>query len=214
MSGAHNVECLDLRANPLTAPGNSRRSSKKLSKRLHAVEADDEWLSSLVACMPKLTHVQLAQAAIGDKPLISLLHSLTRTSSAIEYIGLEWLGLGNRLPVLRAIMANLVSPSQVLHLNLSANHLGDSGVEVIAMSDAVLSSLTLTCNFITERGTGMLARWLPMSGLRTLDLSDNYFGDQGVVSLLATHTSNAAAGTPAKAHGYYCAQLIELGLTS
>ncbi|KAJ2458759.1 NACHT, LRR and PYD domains-containing protein 13 [Coemansia sp. RSA 2424] len=214
MSGAHNVECLDLRANPLTAPVNSKRSSKKSSKRLHAVEADDEWLGSLVACMPKLTHVQLAQAAIGDKPLISLLRSLTRTGSAIEYIGLEWLGLGNRLPVLRAIMANLAPPSQVLHLNLSANHLGDSGVEVIATSGAVLSSLTLACNFITERGTGMLAKWLPISGLRTLDLSDNYFGDQGVISLLATHTSNAAAGTPAKAYGYYCTQLIELGLTS
>ncbi|KAJ2746517.1 NACHT, LRR and PYD domains-containing protein 13 [Coemansia sp. BCRC 34301] len=204
----YHVEYLDLRANPLSAP------YKTSSKRRQAVEVDEQWVGSLVAYMPRLTHVQLAQAAISDKSLLSLLGPLTRTSPYIQYIGLEWLGLGNRLSALRSIVADLAPPSKALHLNLSANHLGDSGVEVIAMSGAVLNSLTLACNFITERGTGMLAKWLPMSGLRALDLSDNYFGDQGVVSLLAARTSDVAASTSANLPGHHCTQLVELGLTS
>ncbi|KAJ2886004.1 NACHT, LRR and PYD domains-containing protein 14 [Coemansia aciculifera] len=208
-----NVTCLDLRANPLTTP--YKRSSKKSPKRYPVHETnDDEWIGSLVARMPELTHVQLAQAMVGDKPLISLLRSLTRSSSNVEYIGLEWLGLGNRLSALRAIMSNLTAPSRALHLNLSANYLGDSGVEVVATSGAMLASLTLACNFITERGTGMLAKWLPLLGLGSLDLSDNYFGDQGVISLLATHTSDTSAGAPVKSSGNYYTQLTVLGLTS
>ncbi|KAJ2462164.1 NACHT, LRR and PYD domains-containing protein 13 [Coemansia sp. RSA 2337] len=208
-----NVACLDLRANPLTAP--YKRPSKKLSKHypVHEIN-DDGWIGSLVARMPELTHVQLAQATVGDKPLISLLYALTRSGSNVEYIGLEWLGLGNRLSALRTIMSNLTAPSRALHLNLSSNYLGDNGVEVVATSGAVLSSLTLACNFITERGTGILAKWLPLSGLGSLDLSDNYFGDQGVISLLATHTSDANAGVPAKSSGNYYTQLTVLGLTS
>ncbi|KAJ2889603.1 hypothetical protein IWW38_004609, partial [Coemansia aciculifera] len=149
LHGTYSVECLDLRTNPLAVP--PKRASAKSSKRRQAAEPNDEWIGSFVACMPKLTHVQLAQSTISDESLVLLLHSLTRTSPDIEYIGLEWLGLGNRLSALRSIMHNLAPLSPLLHLNLSANHLGDSGVSVIATSGAVLASLTLACNFITER---------------------------------------------------------------
>ncbi|KAJ2798349.1 hypothetical protein H4S07_005712, partial [Coemansia furcata] len=128
---SYNVACLDLRANPLAAP--YKRSSKKSSKRYPVDETgDEEWIDSLVARMPELTYVQLAQVTISDKSLISLLHSFTHSSSNIEYIGLEWLGMGNRLSALRTIMGNLAAPSRPLHLNMSANYLGDSGVEVVA----------------------------------------------------------------------------------
>ncbi|KAJ2491739.1 hypothetical protein IWW37_002063 [Coemansia sp. RSA 2050] len=203
------VTCLDLRANPLTAP--YKRPSRKIHKHCPTNETnDDRWIGLLVGRMPELTHVQLAQVEIGDRLLILLLHSLAHSSTNIQYIGLEWLGLGNRLSALRVIMGNLAALSRTLHLNLSANYLGDSGVEVIAVSGAKLSSISLACNFITERGTGMLAKWLPTSGLGSLDLSDNYFGDQGVVSLLTTHSGNVAAKTPSS----YYTQLTALGLTS
>ncbi|KAJ2468040.1 NACHT, LRR and PYD domains-containing protein 13, partial [Coemansia sp. RSA 2320] len=192
-SQTYEIECLDLRANPLTPV--LKRSSKKSTKhRSVHKECGDEFIGALVASMPNLTHIQLAQATIGDRELISLLRSLTRPGSRVEYVGLEWLGLGSRLSALREMLGNMASgdmtsaaatvahPLVAVHLNLSANNLGDSGVEVITSSGAVLQSLTLACNFITERGTGLLAEWLPQSGLRLLDLSDNYFGDQGIVS--------------------------------
>ncbi|KAJ2241513.1 hypothetical protein GGH97_004258, partial [Coemansia sp. RSA 475] len=175
-SGACSIQCLDLRANPL---GTSHKLSSKKAKK-HVESEDNIWVSALVAAMPNLTHVQMAQATIDDSSLVCLLHALTANVSCLEYIGLEWLGLGSRLATVRSIMSGLVpadlaTPVRSLHLNLAANNLGDGGVKIIAESGAMLTSLTLACNFITERGTGMLAKWLPSSGLLALELSDNYF---------------------------------------
>ncbi|KAJ2345391.1 NACHT, LRR and PYD domains-containing protein 13 [Coemansia erecta] len=201
--GAYGVQCLDLRANPL---GISRKEKK------HAKDEDNAWFGALVAAMPRITHVQFAQATIDDSSLVGLLHALMARETCLEYIGLEWLGLGSRLATVRSIMsglapADLAAPTRSLHLNLAANNLGDSGVKIIAESGAVLSSLTLACNFITERGTGMLAKWLPSSGLSALELSDNYFGDQGIASLLVTDGRHTTADSPYN-------QLTSLGLNS
>ncbi|KAI8325985.1 RNI-like protein [Martensiomyces pterosporus] len=204
----YGVNYLDLRANPLTPPAKHSNS-----KRRNAESADtsgsETWLPALVDSLPHLTHVLLAQATISDGMLAALLRSLARPSAHIEYIGLEWLGLGNRLSVLRAILSNLSPPPtrRSLHLNLSANNLGDAGVQAIASSNAVLSSLTLSCNFITERGTACLAQWLPASGLTDLDLSDNHFGDQGVSALVGS-------GSLERSSSIYYTQIKSLGLAS
>ncbi|KAJ2364737.1 NACHT, LRR and PYD domains-containing protein 13 [Coemansia sp. RSA 2610] len=203
-AGTCAIQCLDLRANPL---GTSRKKTKK-----HADSDDNGWISTLVSAMPSLTHVQLAQATIDDSSLVTLLHALMTRGTDLEYVGLEWLALGGRLATVRSIMSSLVptdpsAPTRSLHLNLAANNLGDSGVKIIAESGAVLSSLTLACNFITERGTSMLAGWLPTSGLAALELSDNYFGDQGIASLLATDGRYQSADLP-------YTQLVSLGLNS
>ncbi|KAI7834218.1 hypothetical protein BX661DRAFT_176821 [Kickxella alabastrina] len=215
------VISLDLRSNPLSnsfVRPSSRSSSRSSSRRNPKSESADAsvdtmaWVSTLVSSMPQLTHIHLAQASISDKELTALFHALTRPSTRVEYIGLEWLGLGSRLATLRAIMssltpaAGLATHSSALHVNLAANNLGDCGVEIISTSDAKLPSLTLACNFITERGTGMLAKWLPASSLTALDLTDNYFGDQGIVSLLAVHPG-------VKPNSYYT-QIKSLGLNS
>ncbi|KAJ2125677.1 NACHT, LRR and PYD domains-containing protein 13 [Coemansia sp. RSA 720] len=207
-SGTCSIQCLDLRANPL---GTSHKLSSKNAKK-HAESVDNIWVSALVAAMPNLTHVQMAQATIDDSSLVCLLHALTAKVSCLEYIGLEWLGLGSRLATVRSIMSGLVPadlavPVRSLHLNLAANNLGDGGVKIIAESGAMLTSLTLACNFITERGTGMLAKWLPSSGLLALELSDNYFGDQGIASLLVTDGRHQSAYSPYN-------QLTSLGLNS
>ncbi|KAI9475116.1 NACHT, LRR and PYD domains-containing protein 13 [Coemansia sp. RSA 989] len=198
-SGTHSIQCLDLRANPLGIP--KSKSAK-----------DNLWVGALVAAMPHLTHVQLAQATIDDSLLVTLLYALVTQSTSLEYIGLEWLGLGGRLATVRSIMSGLIpsdpkAPVRSLHLNLAANNLGDSGVKIITESGAVLSSLTLACNFITERGTRMLAKWLPTSGLTLLELSDNYFGDQGIAALLATDGQYSADDAPRT-------RLTSLGLNS
>ncbi|KAJ2846412.1 NACHT, LRR and PYD domains-containing protein 14 [Coemansia brasiliensis] len=203
--GTYSIQCLDLRANPLGIPC-------KLSKTAKSDSAGSSWVGTLIAAMPHLTHVQLAQATIDDSLLVTLLYALVSRSTSLEYIGLEWLGLGGRLATVRSIMSGLIpsdpkAPVRPLHLNLAANNLGDSGVKIITESGAVLSSLTLACNFITERGTGMLAKWLPTSGLTLLELSDNYFGDQGIASLLATDGQCTADDAPRT-------QLISLGLNS
>ncbi|KAJ2456280.1 hypothetical protein EV183_000207 [Coemansia sp. RSA 2336] len=198
-SGTYSIQCLDLRANPLGTP--KSKSAK-----------DNSWVGALIAAMPCLTHVQLAQATIDDSLLLTLLYALVTQSTGLEYIGLEWLGLGGRLATVRSIMSGLIpadqkAPVRPLHLNLAANNLGDSGVKIITESGAVFSSLTLACNFITERGTGMLAKWLPTSGLTLLELSDNYFGDQGIASLLATEGRYSADDSPRT-------RLTSLGLNS
>ncbi|KAJ2841704.1 hypothetical protein J3B02_005806, partial [Coemansia erecta] len=167
-SSLANVAFLDLRSNPLLVPtrkSSAKCTSKKASSRRSSVTIEDNgsdnnddmaWLYALVESMPALTHVLLAQASIADKALIVLLDALTRPGTSIEYIGLEWLSLGSRLASLSAIFKNIVSSRQnftssTLHLNLAANNLGDSGIDVIASSGATMASLTLACNFITEK---------------------------------------------------------------
>ncbi|KAJ1960870.1 hypothetical protein GGI12_003566 [Dipsacomyces acuminosporus] len=220
---AFNLKCLDLRANPLNTQAKhcySKRASQCIA--CPAAESTEAgWLSMLIDCMPHLTHIQLAQAAISDSMLVALARFLTRTSTKVEYIGLEWLGLGSRLSVLRAILGNLASPASVrsLHLNLASNNLGDSGMLAISESKAKLTSLTLSCNFITERGAAYLARWLPASGLEDLDLSDNHFGDQGVDALVAMTSSRSRlpkGGLCPEASDSRCfyTQIKSLGLTS
>ncbi|KAJ1726871.1 NACHT, LRR and PYD domains-containing protein 13, partial [Coemansia biformis] len=201
---AYGVRHLDLRANPLAAPSlmHSRRRAARLDCEDDA--GCDVQMDRLVDAMPQLTHLFMAQATISDNALVALLHALTSRGAQLEYIGLEWLGLGSRLATVRSIMSRLAPADLVavrplplpLHLNLASNNLGDSGVKIIAESGAVLSSLTLACNFITERGTGILAEWLPRSGLTALELSDNHFGDQGISSLLATDGRRISAGSP------------------
>ncbi|KAJ1950807.1 hypothetical protein FBU59_000511 [Linderina macrospora] len=211
---------LDLRANPLSQPlKSSSRRSAKIATGAYSL-TDLSWLPSLVAAMPRLTHVLLAQASVGDGDLVALIHALVAAVPPIEYIGLEWLGLGSRLSALRAILGDLspklaASPLR-LHLNLSANTLGDSGMKVISESPAKMTSLTLSCNFVTERGASYLAQWLPCSGVSDLDLSDNHFGDQGVAALLSVPLP-ARNDTDA---GWviggvrYSTQIKSLGLTS
>ncbi|KAJ1815388.1 hypothetical protein LPJ56_004583, partial [Coemansia sp. RSA 2599] len=196
-SSLANMAFLDLRSNPLHVPArksSTKRSSRKTGSRRSSVSVDDNsaddmaWVHAFVKSMPALSHVLLAQANIADRALIVLLDALIRPSTSIEYIGLEWLGLGSRLASLSTIFGNIASAGQKntsspLHLNLAANNLGDGGISVITSTDATMTSLTLACNFITERGTAMLAKWLPKSGLTSLDLSDNHFGDQGIASL-------------------------------
>ncbi|KAI9505116.1 NACHT, LRR and PYD domains-containing protein 13 [Coemansia spiralis] len=189
-SGTYKVSYLDLRFNPLSVPQKSKSKSRSLTKTaICNALVSDKWIDGLVAVLPDLTHVLMAQAFIDDQTLTAFMCALTRPKSRIEYIGLEWVNLGSRLTALSTIMNNL-APNLTLHLNLAANNLGDSGAEIISQSGARLTSLTLACNFITERGTSYLARWLPKSGLVALDLSDNYFGDQGIVSLLAIDAAN------------------------
>ncbi|KAJ2787872.1 NACHT, LRR and PYD domains-containing protein 13 [Coemansia interrupta] len=218
------VTSLDLRSNPLYVPRkSSRRSSGKASRRSSSTSQSDaehadifastEWVYALIDAMPNLTHVQLAQANIGDKALVALLGALTRASTCVEYIGLEWLDLGSRLAALCRILDNTASSHlqdatdrSALHLNLAANNLGDAGIDVLTSSRARLSSLTLACNFITERGTSMLAKWLPSSEIVSLDLSDNYFGDQGMISLLAIYSANKS--------GMHYTQIRSLALNS
>ncbi|KAJ2800593.1 NACHT, LRR and PYD domains-containing protein 13 [Coemansia helicoidea] len=200
-AGPHNIRHLDLRANPLAAPSQKRDQRKGAHVGGGGGVCSDAWIAELARSMPQLTHLLLAQATINDNTLVALLHALTSQVPQLEYIGLEWLGLGGRLATVRSIMsqlapANLAARPLPLHLNLASNNLGDSGVKIIAESGAMLSSLTLACNFITERGTGILAEWLPASGLTGLELSDNHFGDQGVSSLLATDGRRVSADSP------------------
>ncbi|KAJ2083146.1 NACHT, LRR and PYD domains-containing protein 13 [Coemansia sp. RSA 988] len=213
-SGTHSIKYLDLRANPLgLSPSNSSKRSKKHADSAVDPDADtDVWISRLIAAMPNLTHVLMAQATIDDGLLVALIHALTEQHARLEYIGLEWLGLGSRLATVRSLVSGLVPANPAmsprpLHLNLAANNLGDSGVKIIAESGAMLSSLTLACNFITERGMRMLAEWLPSSRLTALELSDNYFGDQGILSLLSTDNRHRSVESP-------YTQLTSLGLNS
>lgn len=179
----YNIKCLDLRANPLCASTNR-------SKHRHIQDTDYTWIKTLFNTMPNLTHVLMAQVTINNvEALASLLTSVLRPNAAIEYVGLEWLSLGSHLSVLQSIMKHLASPelgtlAKSLHINLSSNNLGDSGIKTITDCGVMLQSLTLACNFVTQRGAEYLSKWLPQSGLEKLDLSDNYFGDQGVISLL------------------------------
>ncbi|KAJ2804552.1 NACHT, LRR and PYD domains-containing protein 13 [Coemansia guatemalensis] len=213
-SGTHGIKYLDLRANPLgISPNNLRKKSKKHADSAVDLDAGaDAWIGEFVAAMPSLTHLLMAQATIDDSLLVAFIHALTEQRASLEYIGLEWLGLGGRLATVRSLVSGLVPsnpamPPRPLHLNLAANNLGDSGVKIIAESGAVLSSLTLACNFITERGTRMLAEWLPSSGLTALELSDNYFGDQGILSLISTDNRHRSVESP-------YTQLTSLGLNS
>ncbi|KAJ2616197.1 RNA-DNA hybrid ribonuclease [Coemansia sp. RSA 1365] len=212
-SGTHSTKSLDLRANPLgLSPNNLDKKSKKHVDSSVDLDASVDWIGRLVAAMPNLTHVLMAQATIDDSLLVAFIHALTEQHAYLEYIGLEWLSLGGRLATVRSLVSGLVPsnptmPLRPLHLNLAANNLGDSGVKIIAESGAVLSSLTLACNFITERGAKMLAEWLPSSRLTALELSDNYFGDQGILSLLSTDSRHRSAELP-------YTQLRSLGLNS
>ncbi|KAJ2159396.1 NACHT, LRR and PYD domains-containing protein 14 [Coemansia sp. RSA 552] len=211
-TSAYAIQTLDLRANPLGGPSSVRKQRKRAGKGDAKDGSDEAWIGALAASLPCLTHLQLAQATVDDGSLVTLLHALTGQHSRIEYIGLEWLGLGARLATVRSIMSGLVpadfaSAPCMLHLNLAANNLGDAGIKIIAESGARLSSLTLACNFITERGAGMIAKWLPSSGLTALELCDNYFGDQGIASLLTTDGRRLSSDSP------YC-QLMSLGLNS
>ncbi|PIA19559.1 RNI-like protein [Coemansia reversa NRRL 1564] len=212
--GTHSIKSLDLRANPLgLSPNNLGKKSKRHADSSVDLDAGvDAWIGRLVAAMPNITHVLMAQATIDDSLLVTFIHALTEQHAYLEYIGLEWLGLGGRLATVRSLFSGLVPsnpamPLRPLHLNLAANNLGDSGVKIIAESGAVLSSLTLACNFITERGAKMLAEWLPSSRLTALELSDNYFGDQGILSLLSTDSRHRSAELP-------YTQLTSLGLNS
>ncbi|KAJ2719512.1 NACHT, LRR and PYD domains-containing protein 12 [Coemansia sp. Benny D115] len=228
-----NITTIDLRSNPLGQPKSkpsSRRSASSKVRRNKSIsnsstsssdsacadaDGDDmEWIAALISNMPHLTHVQLAQSTIDDKMLVKLVCALTAPSTPIEYIGLEWLELGSRLATLNSMLRNLVPkegvescPQNSLHLNLAANNIGDAGVDTISATGIRLVSLTLACNFITERGAGVLAKWLPFSGLTALDLSDNYFGDQGVVALTTMHSIENAGEL-------YCTQIKSLALNS
>ncbi|KAJ2553748.1 NACHT, LRR and PYD domains-containing protein 13, partial [Coemansia sp. RSA 1933] len=219
------VGYLDLRSNPLSTatPQKSKSKNKKGSSSSSSPSLTDDssvdsgvscmsWIDSFVDSLPELTHVLMAQAFIDDQALSAFMRALTRPESRVEYIGLEWVGLGSRLATLSAIMKGLSpapsdAPARSLHLNLASNNLGDSGIDIISQSSAKLMSITLACNFITERGTGFLAKWLPESGLESLDLSDNYFGDQGVISLLDLDMVRKSPDT-------FATQLKSLGLNS
>ncbi|KAJ2516912.1 NACHT, LRR and PYD domains-containing protein 13 [Coemansia sp. RSA 1939] len=207
------VSYLDLRSNPLSAQQKTRSKKDSLASTAISNNAScARWIDSLVESLPELTHMLMAQAFIDDQTLSAFMSALTHPESRVEYIGLEWVGLGSRLSTLSTIMKGLApTPSKVstrsLHLNLAANNLGDSGIEAISQSGARLTSITLACNFVTERGTGLLAKWLPESGLTSLDLSDNYFGDQGIVSLLDLDTVRKSPDT-------FATELKLLGLNS
>ncbi|KAJ1668329.1 NACHT, LRR and PYD domains-containing protein 13 [Coemansia sp. RSA 1646] len=208
------ISYLDLRSNPLST-ASQKRKGKNGSLAKTAISNNvscAKWIDGLVDSLPDLTHVLMAQASIDDQTLSAFMCALTRPQSHVEYIGLEWVGLGSRLATLNTIM-NGIAPlpsdtlARPLHLNLASNDLGDSGAEIISHSSARLTSITLACNFITERGTGFLAKWLLESGLTSLDLSDNYFGDQGIVSLLDLATVRKSPDT-------FATQLRSLGLNS
>jgi len=114
----------------------------------------------------KCNVTRLELSNISSSGLIYLKNALTETKAPIEF------------------------------LDLSACQIKDDGVETLC--DALLrcrvKRLNLAGNFLTDAGVRMLARKLILTGhesLRSLDLSENDFGDNGAKSLAESIRSDA-----------------------
>ncbi|XP_076134400.1 NACHT, LRR and PYD domains-containing protein 3-like [Alosa pseudoharengus] len=85
----------------------------------------------------------------------------------------------------------LQSPNSLLQLDLSCNHLGDSGVQLLSKGlssfNCKIHILWLSDCFISEKGCGFLASALTSnpSHLKELDLSYNHPGESGLKLLSA-----------------------------
>ncbi|XP_063049928.1 NACHT, LRR and PYD domains-containing protein 12-like [Engraulis encrasicolus] len=121
----------------------------------------------------KLRHLDLSDNHIGDDGLQLLCSGLEIPTSALETLRADGCGLSEQsCTTIASILCK--DSSKLRHLDLSDNHIGDVGVQLLVDS----------CK-LTKQSCATLATILckDSSKLRHLDLSDNRIGDVGVNQL-------------------------------
>ncbi|XP_028317606.1 NLR family CARD domain-containing protein 3-like [Gouania willdenowi] len=143
-------------------------------------------LSSVLSSQSSsVTHLDLSNNHLQDSGVKLLCEGLQNPHCKLDSLRLSFCGLSERSCA--ALSSVLSSQSFILkHLDLSNNHLQDSGVELLCEGlkspHCKLDSLSLSGCLITEVGGASLAAALSSnsSSVRELDLSYNHPGDSAV----------------------------------
>ncbi|XP_076448074.1 uncharacterized protein LOC143284855 isoform X2 [Babylonia areolata] len=130
-----------------------------------------------------LTHLDMSFLDVGDAVCESVRDAL-RANTCLQRLRLR----SNNFSAAGcfALAEGLSRNRSLLELDLSRNCIGDDGMEALAryVPDSSLAEMSLENCGLTSSACDVLAQMLSSSKrLRTLDLSVNYLGDEGVVRL-------------------------------
>ncbi|XP_045914556.1 leucine-rich repeat-containing protein 71 isoform X9 [Micropterus dolomieu] len=144
-------------------------------------------LQKMLPSLNKLQNLQFWQAGLTDRMVISLMNT-TSLCSNLSAVTLE----GNALPE-QSYHLLLSEDSNLTHLSLRNNRIGDEGARVIGTAlsttrsaNKSLMSLNLAFNSIGDAGAAHIAQGLRLNrALLFLSLSNNQIGDSGAAHLAA-----------------------------
>ncbi|XP_062397871.1 NACHT, LRR and PYD domains-containing protein 12-like [Sardina pilchardus] len=146
--------------------------------------------SALRSNSSSLRQLDLTNNHVGDSGVELLSTGLEHPNCRLETLGLQWCNLTERScsSLAAALRSN---PSSLRQLDLTNNHVGDSGVELLSTGlehpNCRLETLELQFCSLTVKSCAALSSALRSnsSSLRQLNLSHNHVGDSGV-ELLST----------------------------
>ncbi|KAM9772479.1 NACHT, LRR and PYD domains-containing protein 12-like isoform 2-T2 [Syngnathus typhle] len=147
-----------------------------------------EALASVLSSPGSLRELDLGHNDLGDDGLEALAAGLAKPQCALQVLGLDHCKLSKKS--CEALASVLRSPCSLRELDLSANDLGDDGMEALAAGLAkpqcTLQVLGLKKCKLSKKSCEALASVLssPCS-LRELDLSGNILRDDGLEALAA-----------------------------
>ncbi|XP_072296022.1 NACHT, LRR and PYD domains-containing protein 3-like isoform X3 [Eucyclogobius newberryi] len=137
-----------------------------------------------VLCSSSLTHLDLSNNDLRDSGVKRLCSGLKNAPCRLEVLSLSLCGLSEDC---FDALASVISSSSLTHLDLSNNHLKDSGVERLCSglksAPCRLEVLSLSWCGLSEDCCDALASVLSSSSLTHLDLSNNDLEDSGVERL-------------------------------
>ncbi|XP_072296039.1 NACHT, LRR and PYD domains-containing protein 3-like [Eucyclogobius newberryi] len=159
------------------------KASKKVILSGCNLDEDDCDVTSVLTSS-SLTHLDLSNNYIWDSGVERLCSGLKSAPCRLEVLSLSWCGLSEDCC---DALASVLSSSSLTHLDLSNNHLKDSGVEHLCSglksAPCRLQVLSLSWCGLSEDCCDDLASVLSSSSLTHLDLSNNHLKDSGVERL-------------------------------
>ncbi|XP_054444117.1 NACHT, LRR and PYD domains-containing protein 5 [Pteronotus mesoamericanus] len=143
-------------------------------------------LASVLRCNQRLTHLDLSGNRLGTEGVAALCRALKLVTCALQRLILRECDLDTTGCGFLAL--GLMSNRHLTHLSLSANPLGDDGVnllcEVLAETSCHLQDLELMkCHLTATCCKNLCAVITRSRHLRSLDLAANALGDAGVAAL-------------------------------
>ncbi|XP_061125356.1 NACHT, LRR and PYD domains-containing protein 3-like isoform X4 [Syngnathus typhle] len=157
-------------------------------KKCNLSKKSCEALASVLSSPGSLRELDLSDNDLGDDGLEALAAGLAKPHCTLQVLKLKKCKLSKKS--CEALASVLSSPSSLRELDLGYNNLGDDGLEALAAGLAkpqcALQVLGLReCN-LSKKSCEALASVLSSPGsLSELDLSWNYFGDDGLEALAA-----------------------------
>jgi hypothetical protein len=152
--------------------------------------------------------LDISRNGLNDIVSAEILRDIFSSNKTMTALDLSVNIFGPIAGVVECIAEGLCSNSTLMEINLSRCHLEDGGVSTLGRNlgsrNTTLQKLTLSLNFMTSTGAGVLLETMEQnSHITDLDLENNALGNEGA-SLLARSLGNKASPNLTRLSLYDC----------